>query len=147
MDLFQIVNSLKKLVPMFFSVSKVCGFFVFVASKFIYANSVHDIKSVIHTKKITYQTPSFISNFTQACKTDLHTLDYKYNPSGVIFFSIINNTCLLEATKLKNIPTIGLISGKTNAGLVDYSLCINSIYFHSVYFFIIFFFKLVVVGK
>lgn len=146
-DLFHIVDSLKKLVPFFFGISKLGGFFLFVASQFLYAKTAYTSNSTLLTKKITYRSPGILSNFAITCNTVFNKLDYKINPSGVIFFSSIKTNYLLEETKIKNIPTIALLTGDTNSNLVDYPICINSIYFHSIYFFISFFFKLVLFGK
>jgi hypothetical protein len=134
-----LVYGIQKLIPVFNITNKGGGQFSFISMRHVYTTKVLYKKSYRFLKNIKAIRLGIFSNAGMQ-------KPIQKNPSLALFFSQRKDDYLLEEARLKNIPTIALVSTKGNPSLVDYPLCVNSIYFHTVYFFAYFFIKFLVYG-
>ena len=146
-DLKLLVVFVKKLLPLFFNISKSEGNFLFVATRFLYAKSVFKNIYSVYGKELICSKPGVLSNFMITKHQSFSKLTFKKMPAILIFFTFLENNYILKEGKKKNIPTVGLIPSKENSILVDYPLCINSIYFYSIYFFSKLLFKIISIER
>jgi len=130
-----LVLFIKKILPLFFSVSKKNGNILFVASRFLYSKTIFKNVYNVYGKELIHSQPGVLSNFSVTSYNSFQQIDFKQAPSILIFFNYIRNNYLLKEGKNKNIPIVGLVSSKDNSSLIDYPVVTNSIYFYTIYFF------------
>jgi hypothetical protein len=138
-----LIISLKRLIPVFYTLSKVGGSISFIAAQYIYTKTVCKHKYIKFIKTISCNKPGIFSNFSVTSKV-FKNLDFLTNPGVAVFFNYSKKDRLLEETRLKSIPTVSLVSSHLNSAFVEYPIYVNSIYFYTVYFFTHFFFKFLI---
>jgi ribosomal protein S2 len=114
--------------------------FLFIGTRFLYSKIVSNSSFLAH--QLILRNPGIFSNFSITSFYTVNKISIKSLPKIIFFFYLKENDYLLKEAKLKSIPTIALISSKTNSRLIDYPVKINSSYYCSLYFFSLFFFRL-----
>jgi ribosomal protein S2 len=142
-----LISCIKKIFPLFLNISKIGGSILFISTKFLYCQTVHNNYYFNIIKELINKKLGIFTNFSILGYTSFKKFNFHYNPSFIVFLYLKNNTSLLIESKKKNIPTISLINSDFNSSLIEYPLCINSSYFYTTYFFSKFLFKLVLLNK
>merc|ERR1712137_551749 len=145
-DIKVLINSIKSLIPFLF-LSKSSGDVLFIASQFAYTKTICNTEYTMFVKKLICRRPGVFSNFGITSSRIFTKLDFVRLPSAVVLFNSTQHDYLLEETRLKNIPTIGLVLSSFNTSLVDYPIFVNSTYFHTVYFFTKIFTRFLILEK
>lgn len=146
-DLKILVLFIKRLLPLFFNISKNEGNVLLVASRFLYSKIIFKNTYKVYGKELIQGQPGVLSNFSTTSYSHFQKLDFKTPPSVLIFFNFVQNNYLLKEGKNKNIPIVALISSKDNSNLIDYPLATNSVYFYTIYFFNKLLFKIISLSK
>ena len=139
-DFSLFISTTKKFFPIFYSISKNNGKFLFVGTKYIFSQSIYKERSRF-INKLKNLDAGIFTNFSSEYFKFFKTLGLKKNFSLVIFFKVIKDNFLLLESKKQKIPVIGLISGDLNSCLIDYPIFLNSFYFYNIYIFSRFLFK------
>lgn len=146
-DLKILVLLIKRLLPLFFNISKKKGNVLFVSSRCLYSKTIFKNNYNVYGKELIQSKPGVLSNFSITSYSSFQKIDFKKTPSVLIFFNYIRNTYLLKEGKNKNIPIVGLICSKDNSNIIDYPIILNSVYFYTIYFFNKLLFKIISLSR
>jgi len=97
----------------------------------LYSKSIC-FKKYSYIKKIQKCHPSIFTNFFKQGIQEIDTLTDNKKVRVIIFLESLAAYNMSKAIKVKNTLTIGLVSGETNIGILDYSVPVNSLYFYTV---------------
>jgi ribosomal protein S2 len=142
-----LISSIKKMFSFFFSIIKMEGNILFVATESLYSRILSNGKYELFSKKLICRRPGIFSNLSITKNRVYSRPTFNLNPESVVFLNCKEVDFLLEESKLKNIPAVGLVTSKISSNLIEYPVFVNNIYFHSMYFFVNFFFRLMLLGK
>ena len=138
-DIPVLVNSIKKSMPLLFSIKKNSIDVLFIGTSFLYSKTTSLKLFLIN--QLTVRNPGIFSNFSITSFYSMYNLALKTPPQILFFLYLHGNDTLVREAKIKNIPILALANSKDNSTLIDYPIMVGSSYFYTVYFFSLFYLR------
>lgn len=138
----KLIFTVKKLIPLFFTVVANRGKCLFIGNKHLYFQTICQINTNNDLKLNNLRIGTF-SNFFLINDSLFKNLISQKKISIIFFLNCVENKLFLIEAKKKNIPIIGLVTKNIDNYLVDFPMMLNSYYFYNLYIFNQFFFKLI----
>lgn len=139
---FQKFNYLiKRLLPLFSSVIKCFGKFLFIGIKSFYLQELFFLDKINICGKLEDLKIGILTNYLIIDTQDFIDFFQNKTPSLVIILNLKIENLLLFESKKQNIPIIGLIDGINDSSIIEYPIFLNSFYFYNIYILSRFLFK------
>jgi ribosomal protein S2 len=146
-SLNKLILCIKNILPLFINISFLKGKVLFITSKWLYSKIIYNKFYLSLTKELLYVKTGIFSNFSKLSDIFFNNIDFRTNPSILIFFFFKDKDYLILEAKKKKIITVGLINTRVNSTIIDYPIMLNSEHFYTNYFFSKFLFKLIFLEK
>lgn len=140
-----LILNFKKIIPIILNITDLK--FLLVGVTHIFSKNLTKLEKFSQITEIEKIKLGTFCNVHIMSKSIFKNICFEKNPNFVLFWNGDQNTYLIEESKKKIIPSIGLINTSTNALLIDYQITVNNNYFYSVYFFTKLLFKMLSLKK
>lgn len=140
-DFNRLIFDIQKVIPLFHIFRSSEIELLFVNSNSIYSQTIHsENKSNTAIQLLEWKVGTLTNFSLQGFRIVKHR-KLKSQPSVIFFLNQNNNKLLLLESKSSNLPTVSLLDETVNSSLIDFLICVSSIYFYNIYFFSKFFFR------
>lgn len=140
-DFNRLIFDIQKVIPLFNTFCSSGTEILFVGSNSMYSQTVHsDNNSNIGNQLFEWKVGT-LTNFSLQGFSVVKHWKLTQQSSMIFFLHQQNNNLLLLEAKENNLLTISLLDETINSSLIDFLICVSSLYFYNVYFFSKFFFR------
>jgi ribosomal protein S2 len=140
-DFNRLIFDIQKVIPLFNTFCSSGAELLFVGFNSMYSQTIHSYNSSNIGNQFFEWKVGTLTNFSLQGFGVVKHWKLTNQPSVLFFLHQQNNNLLLLEAKKKNLLTISLLDETVNCSLIDFLICVSSLYFYNIYFFSKFFFR------